>query len=326
MTIRIGLLGASKISRGAVLEPASSMSGVEVTCVAARDPDRAREFAQTHGIPAVEADYRALVNSDAVDLVYNALPPAGHAEWSIAALRAGKHVLCEKPFALNAAEARLMVEAAGERHLIEAFHYRFHPAFLQLLEIIDAGEIGAIQSLEGRLAGRIYFAPGELRYEPAQGGGALMDLGCYVVHWLRTVTGHEPRVVSASSRLHATGVDVETEAMLEVPGGIPATLYCSMDETRPEGLDAEVSVTGERGSVRMVNPLLPHVGHNIVVNVDGDTREFDVDGRTTYWHQLEHVIALLSGNTPEVLDGADAIANMQVIDDIRRRAEIPVPA
>ena len=158
MTIRIGLLGASKISRGAVPEPASSISGVEMTRVAARDPGCAGEFAQTHGIPAIAADYRALVSSDAVDLVYNALPPAG--------------------------------------------------------------------------------------------------------------------------------------------------------------LDAELSVTGERGSVRMVNPLLPHVGHNIVVNVDG---------WTTYWHQFEHVIALLSGNTPEVLDGADAIANMQIIDDIRRRAEIPVP-
>ena len=133
-------------------------------------------------------------------------------------------------------------------------------------------------------------------------------------------------MVSASSRSHATGVDIETEAQLEFPGGVPAKLYCCMDETSVEELDAELSVTGDRGSVKLVNPLVPYIGHRIVVDADGETRESRVGGRTTYWHQLEYVLALLVGNTPVVIDGADAVANMQVIDDIREQAGIPVPA
>ena len=129
--VRIGLLGASRIARSAIIEPAARIAGVEVTRVAASSADKARRYAVEHGIPGIESDYAALVASDAVDLVYNALPPSGHCRWSIEALAHGKHVLCEKPFAMNAREAEHMLAAAEQANgtLIEAFHYRYHPLF-----------------------------------------------------------------------------------------------------------------------------------------------------------------------------------------------------
>jgi predicted dehydrogenase len=124
--IRIGLLGASRVSRYAIIDPATGIEGIQVSSVAARDPDRAAMFAEENGIPYVEVDYESLVTSHNVDIVYNGLPPSSHARWSIAALEAGKHVLCEKPFAMNAGEAQAMVGAADRsgKFLIEAYHYR----------------------------------------------------------------------------------------------------------------------------------------------------------------------------------------------------------
>ena len=203
-TIRIGLLGASKIARGAVIAPAADIDGVAVTRVAASDRKRAEAYAREHGIPGVEDDYESLVASDDVDLVYNALPPSGHCAWTLAALANGKHVLCEKPFAMNADEAAQMVEASENAPgvLIEAFHYRYHPAFRRLLDILAEGSIGCIQRLSAFFNVTIPHRPGELRHTLELGGGALMDLGCYPLHWVRTVVGEEPDVVSAEATPH----------------------------------------------------------------------------------------------------------------------------
>ncbi|MEO0998969.1 MAG: Gfo/Idh/MocA family oxidoreductase, partial [Pseudomonadota bacterium] len=177
------------------------MPDVEVTRVAASSADKATSYASEHDIPAIEEGYAELVASDAVDLVYNALPPSGHRRWSIAALENGKHVLCEKPFALNAGEAAEMAAAAegSSGLLIEAFHYRFHPLFERVMDIVRSGTLGSIRRLEAHFDVHIPYRPGELRHTPAVGGGALMDLGCYPVHWLRTIMQSEPEVISAEA-------------------------------------------------------------------------------------------------------------------------------
>ncbi|MEO0997388.1 MAG: Gfo/Idh/MocA family oxidoreductase [Pseudomonadota bacterium] len=323
--IRIGLLGASRISREAVIAPAARIGGVEISCVAARDPARAKAFADEHGIPRVERDYAALLRSDAVDLVYNGLPPSEHMQWSIAALRAAKAVLCEKPFALNAGQARLMVEAAAQNGgiLIEAFHYRFHPLFGRVLDVLRSGEIGAIRSLGGRFNVAIPFRRGELRYDSCLGGGAMMDLGCYPVHWVRTVMGEEPVVVSATRELHPSGVDTATSAELEFSGGVCARISCSMDERLPNRLDAELVVSGDRGRLTVVNPLAPHVGHELIVDSAAGTRRQVVNGHSTYYHQLEHVVGVVNGERRQITGGPDAIANMSVIDAVRDLSAAP---
>lgn len=320
--IRIGLLGASKIAVPAVIGPAADIEEVAITAVAARDPKRAADYAAEHGIGKVVADYAALVMSEDIDLVYNALPPSGHMEWSIAAMEHGKDVLCEKPFALNAAQAERMVATAGEygRTLIEAFHYRFHPLFSRVLEVVGSGEIGEVRSLDGAFNYPIPYRPGELRHELELGGGALMDLGCYPVHWVRTVMQAEPAVLSASATQDRAGVDVAMDILLEFPGGARAEVSTSMAGELPPVLHAQLVVTGDKGKLTAVNPLSPHGGHELAIETAEGARSEELPGETTYHHQLRHVISVLAGNAQPLTGGADAIANMRVIDAAYRAA------
>src|ERR1700723_3473462 len=176
---RIGLLGASKIARGAVIAPAKANDDFEVVAVGARDAGRARAYADKYGIEHVAGSYAELVARDDVDVVYNALPPSGHVEWTIAALEAGKAVLCEKPFAMNAGEARRMTEAAAStgQLLIEAFHYRFHPVMRQAEALMRAGALGRVSRATAEFKGTIPRSPDELRWRAELGGGGLIDLG-----------------------------------------------------------------------------------------------------------------------------------------------------
>ena len=320
--IRIGLLGASRIAVPAVIRPAADIGEVEITAVAARNADRAAGYAAEHGIGNVVADYAALVVSDDVDLVYNGLPPSEHMEWSIAAMANGKDVLCEKPFALNALQAERMVDKAGEydRTLIEAFHYRFHPLFERVLEVVAAGEIGDIRSLEAAFNYPIPYRAGELRHEFELGGGALMDLGCYPMHWVRTVMQAEPTMISAIARQDRAGVDVAMDALLEFPGGARAEVSTSMAEEQPPVLHAQLVVEGDKGKLTAVNPLSPHGGHELIVATGDGRRSEELPGETTYHHQLRHVVSVLAGDARPLTGGADAVANMRIIDAAYRAA------
>jgi predicted dehydrogenase len=322
LVLRIGLLGASKISRGAVIGPARDIAGVGVSRVAARDASRARVFAQEHGIEGIEADYACLVASDVVDLVYNGLPPSGHAEWTIRALDAGKHVLCEKPFALNAGEAEEMLaaETASNAVLIEAFHHRYHPLWHRIVELVSQGAIGDIRELDARFDAPIPYRPGELRYERRLGGGAMMDLGCYPLHWVRTVTGAEPGVISAEAVWHPSGVDVSMQAELEFPGGVLARIACAMDPDQVSDFKATLRVIGSAGRMDVVNPLAPHHGHELRLEVDGEVSVEEVPGRSTYHHQLEWTLDQIAGKKPPLTGGDDSLATMRAIDAIYQAA------
>src|ERR1044072_5575345 len=164
--IRIGILGAARIAPRGIVTPANELLGTEVVAVAARDLSRARDFAAEHSIPMAFGSYAELVARYDVALVYVPLPPAAHLEWCTAALANGKHVLVEKPFANNAEDAAQMVAAAraADRHLIEAFHYLFHPLFLRALEALRSGAIGRILHIDAEFNVTLPDKPGELRY------------------------------------------------------------------------------------------------------------------------------------------------------------------
>lgn len=205
--LRIGILGAAGIAPAAVIRPARRRTVVEVVAVASRRAASARQFAESHRIDRFYSDHFALLSDPGIDLIYNALPPSEHARWSIAALKAGKHVLCEKPFAMNADEAAQMLEAAqstGNR-LIEAFHDRYHPLSAELDAVKASGALGEILSLQADFSTSNPFDPASLRHDPRLGGGSLMDLGCYPVHWVRAFMNEEPKVVRASGSLNPPG-------------------------------------------------------------------------------------------------------------------------
>ena len=325
--IRFGILGAARIAPIALLEPAALLPGVEIAEVAASSVDKAQAFADEHNIATVSENYAALVESPQLDAIYNALPPNLHERWSIAALEAGKHVLCEKPFAMNAAEARRMVTAANasERLLIEAFHYRFHPYFQRVLDMLANDVIGDIRHVEAQFDVRIPYRSSEFRHDPMLGGGALMDLGCYPVHWVRTLIGSEPRVVQAECVRSEAGVDVATRARLRFPGGATADIATAMHEIAARRHYAHVVIEGDKGRLILENPVAPHNGNKIVTDVDGASRSESIEGESTYYYQLEHCVAAIDGSVSLLTGGEDAINNMQLIDDIYAAAGFERP-
>lgn len=314
--IRIGILGAAKIAPKALLPQVKKRDDCRVTVIAARESGRAALFAGKHGIPEVVESYEALITRPDIDLIYNALPPHRHADLSIAALEAGKHVLCEKPFAMNAQEARRMTAAAERagKHLIEAFHYRFHPMFLDILEKVRSGAIGRLCAMKADFSVRIPYAPEELRHRPDLGGGALMDLGCYPLHWLRTLAGSEPRLVSVRMEEGTPGIDLLTEAELEFPGGVPARLRTSMKPDQK--FKALLAIKGSEGILRATNPIHPSFGNSISIQRGGEVTRYSVAGETTYDYQLAHVLDVIVGRAAPLTGGADAVANMATIDAI----------
>ncbi len=324
MKTRIGILGAARIAPSAILSPCSKRSDCEIIAVAARDPHKAKAYAQTHNIPHYETSYEALVRRDDIDLIYNALPPSRHADLSIAGLEAGKAVLCEKPFAMNAAEAKQMTDAATRtaRPLLEAFHYRFHPVFCHVMQVVGSGTLGQIKHIDAVFNVAIKDTPGELRHDRALGGGALMDLGCYPAHWIRTIAGTLPTITSVHITEGRKGIDVHTEANLALPDGATATLSTNM---MPEQkFHASLDIQTDHGRLHVQNPLHPHLGHKIELTLSGETSESVIDGGPTYDYQLAHIIDVMRGNALPLTGGTDALENMQLIDAIYKAGGLEV--
>jgi predicted dehydrogenase len=294
-----------------------------VDVVAARDPDRAGRFAQEHGIPRVAREYADILADPNIDVVYNPLPMSLHAEWTIAALRAGKHVLCEKPLAANAVEAERMVSAATEtgRVLVEAFHYRYHPLFERVLEIVRSGQLGTLQHMEGAFKVAIKDRT-DLRHRYDTAGGATMDLGCYPLHWMRTVAGAEPRVLNARADQGARHVDVAMRADLAFPGGLTAHMVTSMADHEP--FNTYLRVEGENGTLFVKNPLAPHHGHELELTIDGKTTSEKIEGFATYRHQLMAFVDAVQTGKKLPTMGDDSINNMKLIDAVYRAAGLPV--
>lgn len=320
--IRIGILGAARIAPRGIITPANETLGVEVVAVASRDLERARSFAALHSIPMAFGSYGELVVSEDVDLVYCALPPSAHLEWCTAALENGKHVLVEKPFANNAQDASRMVAAAraSGKHLIEGFHYRFHPLFERALAAVRSGEIGRVKRIEAVFNANLPDTPGELRYIEALGGGSLMDLGCYCLHWIRTVAGEEPTITSARARCVTPGVDIEVEAEMAFTSGPTAHLRCSM-QPREDALCRRLRVLGETGVIELDNPITPQSGATLSIEGPNPAMPQIVSGGdTTFHYQLRHVIEVIEGRAAPLTGGDDAIGNMRGIDAIYRAA------
>lgn len=321
MVTVIGILGATGIAPAAVLRPALRRDDVVVAAVASRRD--ARGYADRFGIERAYDSYAELVADPGLDLVYNALPPSLHADWSIAALDAGRDVLCEKPFAMNAAEAERVVAAAERsgRRAIEAFHDHYHPLSSWVRRFLAEGGLGPLHRAEAVFTGATPFDPTSLRHNPALGGGALMDLGCYPIHWLRAGLAAEPEVRRAQAVLNPLGADLGIEAELVFPGGVAARVEASMAEG--VSLASTVRVEGERGTLQVDNVVFPAQGHSIVTEIDGVPRRCTVAGEETYDHQLAAVVDALASGDPLPTEGRDPVGNMKVIDAVYAAAGVP---
>ena len=322
MQITMATLGAAAITPTALLVPARDRAEVEVLYVAARDRERAETFAKKHEIPHALDNYDELVAAP-VDAIYNPLPPVLHAEWTIRALKAGKHVLCEKPFALSAGEAARMVAAAAaaDRVLMEAFHYRYHPLFARVLEHVGSGVLGRIVSLDAEFTVAIRNRE-NFRWQRRSGGGATMDLGCYAIHSVRTVMGSEPIVAHAEATDAGDGVDATMTADLRFPNDVRARVHCSMADDAP--FSSRLSIRGRDGSLEVTNPVVPHQGNCLRLETNEGVLTEEIKGESTYHYQLDAFLGAIAGNDSAApTRGCDAIGNMKTIDAIYAAAGLP---
>ena len=323
--LRIGVLGAAKITPKALLAPALRNPDVDVVAVAARDEATARAYAERYAIPQVLPDYDALVAHDGLDAVYNPLPMAFHGRWSVAALEAGKHVLCEKPFAANGDEAASVVEVADRTGLVvmEAFHHRYHPLMERLVELLARREIGELRSVESWFRARIN-RPTDIRWNLELAGGSLMDIGTYPLHLMRTVAG-EPEVVAAEAIERTPGVDRTIRAHLRFSDGpyhrgtVEGRLSSAMLSRRGRGSGA--LLVGTQGTIRVDGFVQPTVHNRLeVVSRRGSRARSFPRTPTTYDAQLVAFVRAVRDGAPVPTDGRDAVAQMRAIDAIYRAA------
>ncbi|MFC0435730.1 Gfo/Idh/MocA family protein [Kutzneria buriramensis] len=318
-TVRIGVLGAARIAPNALIAPARGNAEAEVVAVAARDRARAAEYARKHGIAKVHGGYEELLADPDIDAVYNPLPNGLHAQWTLAALAAGKHVLCEKPFTSNATEAATVAEAADNSGLVvmEAFHYRYHPLAQRVVDIVASGEVGKLKHVQAALC---FPLPkfSDIRYNRELAGGAMMDAGCYALHMVRLLGGDEPDVVSAHAKLHKPDVDRAMKADLVFPKGHTGSLTASLWSA--DLLKITASAIGDKGRLDVFNFVAPQAYHRLTVRTADGKRVERLSKRPSYSYQLDAFCAAVLRGEPVLTPPSDSIKNMTVIDEIYRKA------
>jgi len=314
--VRIGVLGTGKIAARALIEPALSVPEVQVTSVASRVLDRAERYAQGHGL-RTWSTYDGLLDDPEIDVVYITLPPSLHAEWSIKAMEAGKDVLCEKPIAANAAEARAIDAAAIKtgRIFIEAFHYHHHPLARRVRDLVNARAVGEIERVTASfLLPRRFFGPGDIRFDSSLAGGVLMDAGCYCLHAIRHLLG-EPRGVDAATAVVSEddpGIDLSMTVDLGFDGGVTASAEASF--LREEAPETVLEVQGTRGRIAVSSLYAPQWGGRLTGNWDGHSFDEAVDPTPSYVFQLQELVRCVRGGSPVITSAADGVATMKLID------------
>lgn len=317
--LRWGILSTATIGRTRVIPGIQRAARCQIIAIASRATDQARDAAAAAEIPRAYGSYEALLADAEVDAVYIPLPNHLHAEWTIAAARAGKHVLCEKPLATSSADAERMVAVAEAEGvlLMEAFMYRLHPSWVAVQELVTAGRIGRLVAVQSWFS---YFNddPSNIRNIRAYGGGALFDIGCYSVNLSRLLFGGEPTRVEASLvRDPDSGVDVLASGLLEFDGGV-ATFTCS---TRAE-TDQRVHVYGTHGRISIEIPFNIPADRptHVFVTSGGDppvnpaTERLTFDAADPYSVEAARFAAAVLDGRPAPVPPADAVANLRVIE------------
>jgi xylose dehydrogenase (NAD/NADP) len=332
-TLRWGILGTGNIARQFAAGVRTAKRSM-ISAVGSRTLDAANQFAQTYQIPAAVGSYQDLIKRADVDAIYLSLPNSMHHQWTIAALRAGKHVLCEKPFAVNLAQSQEMfVEAqrAG-RVLMEAFMYRSHPLTLAWMEAIRGGAIGQVKVIRASFCYRTTRITNNIRFSRELAGGALMDVGCYCINLCRMVAGAEPTKICASAQLLPAGVDEATSALLEFPNGIQATFNCGMSVQA----DNTTSICGTDGYIeipvpwkppvrnaawvlgRSIPPLQDLAGKPAPATQPRETRSVNADAELYAMEADDFAESVLDGR-PVRVSRNDTLGNMKVLDEIREQ-------
>ena len=326
--VRWGVLGTAGIARGQVIPAIQGSSNGHVAAVAGRDLGQTKQFANDIGIPRALNGYQALLDDPEIDAIYIPLPNSLHGEWAMRAAEAGKPVLCEKPLAMDAAEAQRIVDvfAARKLPLMEGFMYRFHPQNVRVKALIASGAIGEVREVRAHLSVDLMSPadPKNVRFNPELGGGARLDMGCYSVSIVRGIIGREPETVQGWLDIDPRfDVDVAAGGLLGFSEGVVATATCSFRA----GAQGAYTVVGTKGSIEVPRAIIPgmdtRVPEGLIVVMDADGRRSEEIVASARQYTL-----MAEGFARAVLDGGsvpfppeDAVKNMRVLDAIAASAQ-----
>ena len=324
--IRWGILGNATIARKCVIPAIQKSSNGRIHALGTQKPNEAQEVVSENKIPNVYDDYGAVLSDPEIDAVYIPLPNDMHRPWTIKALSAGKHVLCEKPLACRAAEAREMAASAekADRLLMEAFMYRFHPRSRRVKEIVDSGEIGKPCLIRAafcyHMDDSIFKSGGNARLKKDMGGGALLDVGCYGVSVARWLMGAEPVKVQAQAVYHPGGVDVHVAGTLKFADQRLAVIEASFISA----LQQTYSVVGSNGALELPHDAFIPWEKDALYSqrgVDEETgRDHLITGADEYQLMVEHFADAVLGREKLRYAVDDSIANMRALDALSEAA------
>ncbi len=312
MTDRVlnwGLLSTANINR-ALITPLRASKRNKLLAVGSRKQESAEAYAREWKIPRAHGSYEALINDPEIDVIYNSLPNHLHSEWTIKALQAGKNVLCEKPFALNLAEADKMISASREtgKVLAEAFMYRHHPQTLKVEEMVDSGLLGELQAVKGVFTFTL-TRENDIRFKKETGGGSIWDVGCYPISYMRTIIGTEPSEVFGWQVLATGGTDVSFFGQIRFPNEVYAQFDCGFKSPSR----AQVEIIGSKGVLNIPEPFKPGRNEKIYLSRNGQVETIKTPGGELYIGEVEDMAdAILLGKTPRV-SLADSHGNTAVI-------------
>jgi D-xylose 1-dehydrogenase (NADP+, D-xylono-1,5-lactone-forming) len=312
MAVKWGILSTADINKK-LLAGADATDDVDVVAVGSRDLGRAEEFARTWGIDRAYGTYDELLADPEIEAVYIPLPNTMHSEWSIRALEAGKHVLCEKPFSrhIDEVERAFDVADATGMHLSEAFMYRHHPQITRLLELVSSGAIGELRVIRSAFSYSLYDVD-NIRLRTDVEGGALMDVGCYCVSGSRLLGG-EPESVVGAAHIGPSGTDWVFTGLMRFPGDVVALFDCG---TSLPGRD-ELEAIGTEGSIFLDDPW--H-GQSPVIEVrrNGSVERIEIEPANPYTLELEDLNAAIRGERAPLLGRADALGQVRAINALHR--------
>ena len=322
--LRLGILGAARIAPFALIRHAHQLEAVDLVAVGEeyQSAERLERYARKHRIPRTYRSFDELLANPDIDAVYIPLPISMHADWCVNAIDAGKHVLCEKPFAANAAEAQRVLDASAGAGLVvaEAMHFRYHPLVDRVREIIRSGEIGELQRIDASFSAYLPF--NDFRFDYATGGGGTIDMGCYPIGFVRAVTEEEPTVLEAEAGLHGTLIDRWMRARMELESGCEVRLFVGMRCSKL--LSVSMKIKGSEGSIGILNFIKPEVYHRLRIRSEAGVRNEHVPGGSTYKAQLEAFVEAVRDGTQPVTTVSDAVKNARVIDAVYLAAGLPV--
>ena len=320
-TLNWGLLSTARINRS-LIPPLRASKRNHLLAVASRSQESADAYARKWKIPRAHASYEALLADPEIDVIYNSLPNHLHAEWTIKAVEAGKHVLCEKPLALSVDEVNAVAAAARKhgRVVAEAFMYRHHPQTHKVQELVRSGSLGTLKLLRGAFSFELTHE-GNIRSDPVMGGGSIWDIGCYPISYTRTTVGSEPVEVFGWQVTGPTGIDDTFVGQMRFEGDV----YAQFDSSFVIPFHTYMEIVGSEATLIIPKPFKPDLNEKIFLVRDGKTETVKVKGQELYIGEVEDMAdAILLGNAPRVTL-EDSRANVAVIRALLESARTNKP-